>query len=118
MNWYLSKIVFQIICGDGHHTPQFDEQLRLIQAKDERTAYTKAVSIGNSEEDTFYNNKEQLVQWRFIGVSELYQMSLVDEAELCSRISEADRAEDYINMVHKKAEQIESRYSHELLQLT
>ena len=117
MNWYLSKIVFQIICGDGHHTPQFDEQLRLVHAEDEKTAYAKAVSLGNTEEDTFYNNKEQLVQWRFIGVSELYQMSLIDEAELYSRISEVDRAEDYVAMVQKKAEQIENRYAHQLLQL-
>ncbi|MEP7129294.1 MAG: DUF4288 domain-containing protein, partial [Chitinophagales bacterium] len=29
MNWYLAKIVFRIICGDGLHQPQFDEQLRL-----------------------------------------------------------------------------------------
>jgi len=27
MNWYLAKLVFRIICGDGDHTPQFDEQL-------------------------------------------------------------------------------------------
>ena len=30
MNWYLSKIIFRIICGEGRHTPQFDEHLRLI----------------------------------------------------------------------------------------
>ena len=33
MNWYLAKIVYRIICGQGNHTAQFDEQLRLIQAK-------------------------------------------------------------------------------------
>ena len=31
MNWYLAKIVYRIICGDGNHTAQFDEQLRLVQ---------------------------------------------------------------------------------------
>ena len=118
MNWYLSKIVFQIVCGDGQHTPQFDEQLRLVHAQDEETAYAKAIAIGNAEEDTFHNNRQQLVQWRFIGVSELYQMSLIDEAELYSRISEVDRAEDYIAMVHQKAEQIENRHTHKMLQLT
>lgn len=117
MNWYLAKIVFQIVCGDGQHTPQFDEQLRLVQSEDEKTAYAKAVSIGHTEADTFYNNKEQLVQWRFVGVSELYQMSLIDEAELYSRISEVDRADDYIHMVQKKAALIESRYTEQVLQL-
>ena len=34
MNWYLSKLVFRIVCGDGQHRAQFDEQLRLIAAAD------------------------------------------------------------------------------------
>jgi hypothetical protein len=42
MNWYLTKIVFQIICGDGDHTPQFDEQLRLISASSKEAAISKA----------------------------------------------------------------------------
>ena len=33
MKWYLAKIVYRIICGEGNHTPQFDEQLRLIKPK-------------------------------------------------------------------------------------
>lgn len=117
MNWYLAKIVFQIICGEGKHTPQFDEQLRIIQAIDEEAAFAKAVSIGTSEQDTFYNQKEQLVQWRFVNVSELYQISLIDEAELHSKITEVDHAEEYINFVNRKAEQIQNKYSHNLLQL-
>lgn len=117
MNWYLAKIVFQIICGEGKHMPQFDEQLRLVQANDEPTAFAKAVSIGTSEQDTFYNQKNQLVQWRFINVSELKPMSLVDEAELNSRITEVDIADDYISLVNRKAEQIQNMHSHKLLQL-
>ena len=35
MNWFLAKIVYRIVCGKGEHTPQFDEQLRLIGAEDE-----------------------------------------------------------------------------------
>ncbi len=41
MNWYLSKIVYRIICGQGNHTPQFDEQLRLIQAESTQEAFEK-----------------------------------------------------------------------------
>ena len=43
MKWYLAKIVFQIICGDGKHTAQFDEQLRLIAAADEDEAFGKTL---------------------------------------------------------------------------
>ena len=49
MNWYLSKIIFRIICGEGRHTPQFDEQLRLIAATDEQQAFEKAMAIGEKE---------------------------------------------------------------------
>jgi len=36
MNWYLAKMVFRIICGEGNHTAQFDEQLRLISGESKR----------------------------------------------------------------------------------
>ena len=45
MNWYLAKMVYRIICGDGNHTPQFDEQLRLIKAQDEFHAFQKIVKL-------------------------------------------------------------------------
>ena len=111
MNWFLAKITYQIICGDGDHTPQFDEQLRLIGAADEKEAFYKARSIGHNEQDTFYNQKQQMVQWVFINVSELNQLDLVDGAELYSRITEQDHAGRYIDLIHLKAEDIQSRYS-------
>jgi hypothetical protein len=117
MKWYMMKLVFQIICGDGNHTPQFDEQLRLVHAADEDTAFAKAKELGESEAETFYNQKEQLVQWRFINVSELYCLSLVDGAELFSHINEVEHANDYIDLVHAKAEQIKEKHSYKLLQL-
>lgn len=117
MKWYLAKIVFQIICGDGQHTPQFDEQLRLIQAGNEQAAFEKTTEIGLSEQQTFYNQKQQLVTWKFVNVCELYQLSLVDGAELYSRINEVDFAEEYIMATNKKAEGIRSVHSHKLLQL-
>jgi hypothetical protein len=46
MNCYLAKIVYRIICGEGKHMPQFDEQLRLIYAEDDFHAFQKARIIG------------------------------------------------------------------------
>jgi hypothetical protein len=107
MNWYLAKIVYQIICGEGHHTPQFDEQLRLIAAPDEQEAFHKAQRIGITEEESFYNDKQHLVRWKFVDVCELYRLSeLIDGAELYSRIQEAGSAESYIDMIHRKSEYI------------
>jgi hypothetical protein len=110
MNWYLAKMVFRIICGEGEHTPQFDEQLRLVAAGSKDEAFRKAREMGLQEEETFYNRKEQLVQWQFINISELHRLSeLIDGAELYSRIEEKDNAEAYIYTINQKAGNIESR---------
>jgi hypothetical protein len=118
MNWYLAKIVYQITCGDGRHSPQFDEQLRLINAGTKEEAFLKAQQTGKAEEETFVNQKEQLVQWQFINVCELYRLSsLIDGAELYSRIEERENAAAYIDIIHKKAAGIVSSDTPEILQL-
>lgn len=109
MNWYLGKLVFRIICGEGHHTPQFQEQLRLIAAADKQGAFVKAKEIGEASEDVLLNVKQQLVQWKFINVSELYELNgWNDGAELYSRIEESDDAENFIAFTNRKAADIET----------
>lgn len=118
MNWYLTKMVFRIICGDGKHTAQFDEQLRLIAADCKEEAFDKAQLLGAREEETFFNQQQQLVQWQFIGVSELFLLQeLIDGAEIYSRIEEKDNVDGYLDIVHKKAAQIRFGHTHELLNL-
>lgn len=108
MNWYLTKIVYQIICGDGNHTAQFDEQLRLIAADNEHEAFNKAKQIGIMEQESFLNDKNNLVKWKFIDVCELYKLSeLIDGAEMYSRIQEADDAGSYIEMIRRKADYLQ-----------
>lgn len=116
MNWFLAKIVYRIICGEGDHTPQFDEQLRLITAPDEEAALVKANAIGKQEEDCFYNKSEKLVQWKFINVPELYKIAeLIDGAEIYSRIEEKDNGDLYTEFVHKKAALLHTNSSHRFL---
>ena len=118
MNWFLAKIVFRIICGDGDHKPQFDEQLRLIKAKSQEEAFEKAKSFGEKEQDSFMNVENKLVQWQFINVSELYRISeLIDGAEMYSRIEEKEDGDSYTKIIHKKAEHIQTSDTHQLLQL-
>jgi hypothetical protein len=118
MKWYLAKFVFRIVCGEGLHTPQFDEQLRLIAAGSKEEAFQKAQQMGKQEEETFFNRKEQLVQWQFVNISELYQLSeLIDGAELYSRIEEKENADAYVYTVNQKAEHIFFTQTHQLLQL-
>ncbi len=71
MEWYIAKIVFRIICGDGKHQPQFDEQLRLILANSWKKALLKARELGIREQDKFTNQQQQWVEWKFIKLAAL-----------------------------------------------
>lgn len=104
MNWFLAKVVYRIISGEGNHQAQFDEQLRLVQAATKQQAYHKAHQIGVAEQTTFTNEKQQLVQWKFINVSAIYLLNkLADGAELYSSIEEKDDGCRYEHVVHAKA---------------
>lgn len=117
MNWFLAKIVYRIVCGEGDHTAQFDEQLRLIVASNDAEAFKKAFAIGKREEDCFYNQSEKLVQWKFINVSELYRLAeLIDGAELYSRIEEKENGDLYADIVHKRAAHLHLNSSMHFLQ--
>lgn len=118
MNWYLAKMVFRIICGDGNHRAQFDEQLRLINAESREEAYHKAQELGRRDEEVFFNQQQQLVKWQFVTVSELYFFNeLIDGAELYSRVEETEDADGYLKFVHAKAEHIRFGDTQELLHL-
>ena len=118
MDWFLAKLIFRIVCGTSNHTPQFDKQLRLVQAGDETEAFEKALAIGEKEQATFLNHREKLVQWQFINVSELYKLSaLIDGAELYSEVQEVDNADMYVGIVNKKAAHIQQKITHQHLQL-
>ncbi len=116
MKWYLAKILYQIVCGDGDHLAQFDEQLRLIYANTKQLALGKGFAIGKKEEETFYNQKQQLVNWKFINVSELHSLSTTtDGAEEFSGINEVDDANTYCSFVHTKANEVKKRKTEQLI---
>lgn len=118
MNWYMAKLIFRIVCGDGEHTAQFDEQLRLVMGITKEDAYNKACQFAREEEDSFYNNRQQLVRWQFVNVAELYHLrDLIDGAEVYSRIEERENAEAYVHSIHQKARNLLFGNSHPLLKL-
>jgi len=117
MSWYLTKFIYRIVCGDGLHTPQYDEQLRLIIAENREEALNKARRIGLREEDSFYNNKQQLVRWQFINITEIYPFNkMLDGAELFSRVAEQESADLYEYIINKKANNLVGNEIPELLE--
>ena len=97
MNWYLVKVVFRIICGNGKHTAQFEEQLRLVSAPDAGEAIAKANALALKEEESFLNHAQQLVQWKLIAVTDVYAFETgLDGASLFSKICEEENPAFYI----------------------
>lgn len=110
MNWFLAKMVFRIVCGNGNLAPQFDEQLRLIYAEDELHAFHKARLLGES--DCVKEEMESLVnvQWKFIDVTELQLLTCkTDGAEIYSVIREEPDANLYIRSIQQTATQLLQR---------
>lgn len=105
MKWYLARIVFRIICGEGDHAAQFDEQVRLILAADEYQAMEKAMIIGRKEEAPFMNQRMQTVRWQLEGVVEIMEIQeLRDGMELFSKITEEEDGERYAHDLKQKAD--------------
>ncbi len=104
MKWFLCKLVFQVICGSGEHTPQFDEQLRLVCAEDELHAFHKARLLGEGDCLTQDGENCIAVQWKFIDVCALHQLQMeTDGAEIFSTIKEEADASVYIRRIQKSA---------------
>lgn len=118
MNWYLAKIVYRIISGDGNHTAQFDEQLRLLHATDARTALEKAERIGVQEAQSFLNIHQETVQWQYLHVTELLRLSdQVDGAEMYSLIRESENPDTYIDHIGHSASRLKEASCPAILQL-
>lgn len=109
MNKYIAKIVFQIVSGDGKHTPQFDEQFRLFEAKTENEALTKARAKGKEEETSFLNEKKENVIWKYIGVTELMEIQdMEDGAQIYACTQEIDDVNNYLHIAKQKERTIET----------
>lgn len=104
MKWYLAKLIFQIECGDGNHTPQFDEQLRLIYGEDELHAFHKARLLGEGDCLKEEHENALAVKWKFLDVTELHPLiHASDGAEIFSIIKEEPEDRVYIRNVRNAA---------------
>ncbi|HCZ35666.1 MAG TPA: DUF4288 domain-containing protein [Cytophagales bacterium] len=97
MNWYLVKLVFQIVNDNG--TAQFDEQMRLIQADELPWAIEKARVLGWLEQSADVQHA-----WQFIDVADIRRVeALEDGIQLCAHTIEVENAADYIHLTRLNA---------------
>lgn len=104
IKWYLARLVYQVIRGDGNHAPQFDEQLRLIRADELSWAREKASVLAQIGAFTFENSRKQNAIWKFIDVTDVFEIdSIEDGAQLYSMTDEPDDVMAYMELTKARA---------------
>ena len=109
MNWFVAKVIFQIEGGESAY-PQFDEQLRLVDAINEELALEMAHQLAYIYQDEVKSDKQQTVKWKFIAVTELEHLGNLEHGkELHYHIVEPDHIESYLALSHEKANGLRKR---------
>ena len=107
MNWYIVKIIYQIIAGDGTHTPQFDEQYRIIKADEMEWALEKAQVIARLGQCLFQNDKDETVQWKLVAVEDVQLLGEMDDGTLIySRVEELKDAQEYVSLTSERSRRL------------
>jgi hypothetical protein len=81
MNWYISKLVFEIAIADSP-LRQYDVQYRLVQAGNADEALEHTFALGREEDVVFVNTQGQAVSWHFTGVATLQQLGVLAHGAL------------------------------------
>ncbi len=104
MKWYLVKLVYQVVSGEGAHTPQFDEQLRMIRAEELDWAREKAKVLGQIGAFAFLNHRKEEVKWKFIDVVDICEIGEIEDGvQLYSTTEEPDDVTSYLSLISAKA---------------
>ena len=99
MEWFFIKLCFRVICGNGNHKPQFNEQVRLVSAGNMEEAVVKVKRIAAMEAQAVISP----VQWQLVAVTEVMLFSeAADGAEISSVFSETDEADEFMYLLKKK----------------
>lgn len=103
---FLAQICFQIEV-EGKKTVSFDNQWRFILADSKSDAIFLARELGLNEEQTFLNENEKKVHWKFMGVPEIIEIpELAHGIEIISQLVSPDDAVDYSNYIKLKSQDL------------
>ena len=108
MKKYLVKLVFKVCVETQGERSEFDEQMRVLFARNAEEAFYKARSMGKKEEEVFKSGGEKSIAWVFIDVSELYAIEAVNDGEqLYSRTYKMQDEKAFIHYVKQKSMEIQ-----------
>ncbi len=108
MKRYLTKLMFSIQIENSNGLAEFDEQIRVIEARNAEDAFYKARRIGKNEEETFVNQANQRVSWKFIDVPEVYSLEeMSDGQQLYSNTHKTHDGTSFVHYVRQKSMEIQ-----------
>lgn len=106
MNWYLARMIFQIVCGDESRPARFNEQWRLIRADEICWAREKATILGHLDSQQEQNRAEK-IQWKFITVADIFEVPHeTDGAHVFSTTEESEDADHYLALITARSKQL------------
>lgn len=116
MEWYVAKMVYQVVNSKKSHTPQIDEQYKLIQADDRAWAWEKATILGKLGECKLEGVEQGSVQWKFIHIVDLLEIGeLKDGVELFSDTDEPENIEEYMAVSELRAKRVMETFNNQLI---
>lgn len=108
MEKYLAKLIFNIAVNDEKTGGEFHEQTIVVTASGSEDAFFKARKIGKQEESTFLNKDNDLVNWQFIDVAEVYALdTLRDGEQVYSKTIKEEEPADFISYIRRRAMEIQ-----------
>ena len=111
MEWYVAKMVYQVVSNKKSQAPQIDEQYKLIMADEPAWAWGKANILGKLGECSLEGIKGGSVQWKFINVVDLFEIGeLSDGVELFSDTNEPANIEEYMAVSELRAKRLMEMY--------
>jgi len=97
MKWFAVNFIYRVTCGEGIHSPQFNEQIRLITAETIIAAINKARVLALSYNSSFKNCMGEKVIYDFIDVAGISEIEFpTDGVEVSSKVLEPESVEAYL----------------------
>jgi hypothetical protein len=74
MQWYVAELVVECRVG-RQRASLWDQQIVVFRARDAEQAHALALAYGKRHDHEYANSKNEVVRWRFKGLSDLIEVS-------------------------------------------
>ncbi len=88
-NAFVARLLYRIQCI-GIFEEQYEEQWRLIFARDERAALLEARRLAEADEELLTDQQGRHIQWQLVAIKDLQPVTLTNGSLLASVVKEMD----------------------------